>query len=314
MYFHDRAEAGRKLAEKLDKYKSQHIVVVALGEGSSIVAAQVAMKLHANMFLYLIKDIDLPGENTAFAGLGSGDVFAYNTYFSPGQLEEFAGEYRSYIEQQRMDRSHELHALLGNEGEIEKSMLRHRTVILIADGLGSGYSLDVAQQFVKTIAIKSLIIATPVASINAVDRMHLVGDEIYCLSVIDNFMGVDHYYDDNTIPTVPAVMKMMKNIALNWDREEPKTAAKPKPGKSKPQDKPAEKVIAAPKSEAATPKPNRKKDDDLKPIPLDHSKSRKSSDDEDEDAADMPDNEKPPVSEDGEIELDFDDPIEIKLH
>lgn len=225
MYFKNRADAGRLLAQKLEKYKPKHIVVVALGEGSSLVAAQIAMKLHANMCLYAIKDITVPGEDDVLAGLGSGDTFAYNSYFSPGQLEEYTSEYRSYIEQQRMDRSHELHALLGDEGEINKNLLRHRTVIIVADGLASGYSLDVATAFMKRVAIKSLVIATPVASVAAVDRMHLLADEVYCLNVTDNFIGVDHYYDENVIPSIDGVVKMMRNISINWDRELPPAEA-----------------------------------------------------------------------------------------
>jgi putative phosphoribosyl transferase len=162
MYFRNRAEAGRELAKKLDQYKSQHIVVLALGMGSSVVAAQVAMKLHANMLLYVIKDINLPGENQAVAGLGSGDIFSYNSVYSPGELDEYTAEYHTYIEQERMHQSHELHMLLGENGEIDKNLLRHRVVILVVDGLANGFALDVAAGFLKTVAIKRLVIATPV--------------------------------------------------------------------------------------------------------------------------------------------------------
>jgi putative phosphoribosyl transferase len=218
MYFKNRAEAGRLLANKLLKYKSQHIVVIALGLGSSVVAAQVAMRLHANLVLYAIKDITLPGELDPLAGMGSGDVFTYNDFYTPAQIDEFASEYHSYIDQKRLESSHELHMLLGEQGEIDKSLLRRRTIILIADGLANGFALNVVADFLKTVATKKLIIATPIASVTAVDRMHLVGDELYCLGVTDNYMGVNHYYDENYVPDVPGVMKMMRNISLNWDR------------------------------------------------------------------------------------------------
>lgn len=218
MYFKDRAEAGRKLAEKLEKYKSQHIAVIALGLGAGVVAAQVAMKLHANLLLYLIRDIALPGETEALAGLGSGNTYTYNHYFSPGELEEMTAEYHSYLEQLKMQSSHELHVLLGEGGEIDKDLIRHRVVIVVSDGLSSGFSIDVVGDYLKTIAIKKLIIAVPVAGVDAVDRMHLVGDEICCLSVAENYMGVDHYYDENYKPDIGDTLKMMRNIALNWDR------------------------------------------------------------------------------------------------
>ena len=221
MYYKNRAEAGRQLAEKLDKYKAQNIVVVALDEGSSIVAAQIAMKLHANMFLYLIKNIYLPGESQALAGMSAAGTYSTNDFFSAGQLEDMSTEYHNYIDQRRMEANHELHVLLGKDGEINKDLLRRRVVIVVADGLANGFSLKVCADFLKTVAIKKMIAVTPVASVNAVDRMHLIADELCCLSVTDNFMGVDHYYDENTIPEIDNVLKIMRNITLSWERVAP---------------------------------------------------------------------------------------------
>lgn len=217
MYFRSRAEAGKALAQKLDHYKSQHIVVVALGVSSSIVAAQVAMKLHANMLIYVTEGIRLPGEHDAIAAMGSGDIFSYNRAFTSAELDELSTEYHSYIEQERREKVHKLHMLLGADGEIDKALLRHRTVLLVADGLASGAELDVVADFFKTVAIKKLVIITPLATVSAVDRMHLVADEIFCLSTVDNFFGTDHYYEQNNKPDMPGILKIMRNISLNWE-------------------------------------------------------------------------------------------------
>ncbi len=221
MYFKNRAEAGRQIAEKLEKYKAQNIVVIALDEGSSIVAAQVAMKLHANMVLYMVKNIYLPGENQAIAGMSSAGTFTMNDYFSAGELEDLSMEYHNYIDQRRMEANHDMNVLLGRDGMIDKNLLRHRVIIVISDGLASGFALQVCADFLKTVATKRIVMATPVASVQAVDKMHLIADEICCLSVTPNFLGVDHYYDDNSIPKVDSVLKIMRNITLNWERVAP---------------------------------------------------------------------------------------------
>lgn len=218
MYFKSRAQAGRQLALQLDQYKNKNVAVIALSEGASVVAAQIAMHVHSNLFIYLIKDIKLPGEIEAIAGISSTDTFVYNSAFTPGQLEDMNSEFRGHIEQERLNKRHELNVLLGRDGELDKNMLRHRNVILVSDGLSSGGSLDVAAAFLKTIAIKRLIIATPFASVPAVDRMHLLADEIICPSILDNYMFTDHYYDDNTKPDIDGVLKIMRNISINWER------------------------------------------------------------------------------------------------
>lgn len=217
MYFKNRAEAGKKLAASLEKYKTQNIVVVALDTGSAIVAAQVAIHLHSNLLLYMVKNIYLPGDIELIAGVGSEDTFTYNKAFSAGEVDEYQMEYHQYIEQKRIEKNHELHALVGKDGEINRDMLRHRTIILVSDGLEDGFQLGVVAEYLKTVAIKSLVIATPVASVPAVDQMHLIGDDLACLGVVGNYMGTDHYYDENVVPDVEGVVKIMHNITFSWE-------------------------------------------------------------------------------------------------
>ena len=220
MYFRNRADAGRKLANKLEHYKDHNIAVVALSRGAVIVGAQIAMRLHGNMMLLLTENILLPGELEAIATVSSSGDFTYNNMFSPGQLEELTGEFHQYIEGQRLEKVHRLNILMGRDGEIHPEYLRHHVAILVSDGLSSGYSLDIANEFLKTIAIEKLVIASPIASVPAVDRMHLVGDEICCLSVVDNFINTNHYYDDNTVPPVRDLFRMMQHIAVTWTQPE----------------------------------------------------------------------------------------------
>ncbi len=217
MYFKSRADAGRQLAQKMDKYKNQNLMVVALGTGSSIVASQLAMKLHANMAIYLVKNIHLPGEPQAIASLSSTGTYSTNDYYSSGQLEYLGSEYHGYIEQERIRANRELSVLLGRDGLINKQILRRKVVIVVSDGLRTGFSLKACADFLKTIAIKKLVVASPIASISAVDKMHLLADDLYCLSVPNNYMGTNHYYDDNNKPDIDGVIKIIKNISLNWE-------------------------------------------------------------------------------------------------
>jgi len=216
MYYKNRAQAGKLLAKQLKGYASENTVVVALSQGSVIVGAQIAMRLHTGLLLHLIKNIYLPGEIEPIASLGSAGTFSYNNAFSPGELEDFQAGFRQYIDQKRFETFHEFNILLGDEGEINKALLKHRVVILVSDGFADAMSLDLAGEFFKTIAIKRLVVATPIASVTAVDRMHLVADEIHCLSVPENFMNINHYYEDNTLPPIEGVFKIMRNISMNW--------------------------------------------------------------------------------------------------
>lgn len=213
MYFKDRAEAGRKLADLLTAYSGQQPVVLSLCEGGVIVGAQIAMKLHGTLALLLSENIYLPGEPDAIAAMGSTGNFAYNDMFSTGQIEDLSSEFHGYIEQQRIEKMHHLNIVVGKDGEIHKEYLRHHVVILVSDGLPNGFSLNVAADYLKSVAIKKLIVATPLASVAAADRMRLLADEVQCLSILPNYMDTNHYYEDNTIPNTEALFKVIKSIS-----------------------------------------------------------------------------------------------------
>jgi len=216
-YFESREQAGQILAEKLLKYREYNTTVVSLSEGGVIIGAEIAKKLHATLFLLTTENITLPGEPEAVATLSSAGTYTQNKGFTVGQLEEFDDEYHQYIEQERLHAFHKLNRISSQGGsDIPKSLLKGHIVIIVSDGLKSGISLDVAGDFIKPIRTKRLIVATPIASVSAVDRMHLVADEICCLGVAQNFFSVDHYYKDNTIPDHKTVVDMMENIVLNW--------------------------------------------------------------------------------------------------
>lgn len=217
MYFASREDAGKNLAEEIaKKHGGSDCAVVALSDGGVVIGAQIALKLHAVITMLLSEPITLPRENDAIGGISQDGSFAYNSMYSPGEIEELLMEYRSYIEEEKFSKLAQTHRLLSMGGVIKKSLLRGKNIILVSDGLASGFSLDVAVEFMKTIATKKLIVATPIASVSAVDRMHILADEIYCSSVVGDYISTDHYYDHQDIPSHDRVVKAIEQIMNHW--------------------------------------------------------------------------------------------------
>lgn len=216
MYFKNRSEAGKILAEELKDYANKNTVVLALNEGACIVASQIAIKLHTNMFLFLVKDIVLPNDKRVTASVSSVGTFRYNDSFSAGEIEEIESEYRSYIEQQRIMLNHELNIVVGKGGEVKKEYLRHRNIIVVSDGLITGFSFHMAVDFLNTISIQKIIAATPIATIEAVDQLHALADEVHITSVPANFLSLNHYYEDSKLVDANAIDKLLANTPLLW--------------------------------------------------------------------------------------------------
>jgi len=218
MYFASRTAAGKTLAERIAKqHAAEACAVVALSDGGVMVGMQIALKLRAPLCLLLVEPIDLPREGAPIGGISEDGSFAYNGLYSPSEIEELVGEYHTYIEDLKEAKLSQIHKLLGPGDLIRKDLLAGRTVILVSDGLSSGFSLDVAAEFLKTVDIEKLIIATPLASVPAVDRMHVLGDEIHCLTVIQDYITTDHYYDTrNDVPPHDTIVKTIEHIVQLW--------------------------------------------------------------------------------------------------
>ncbi|MBH1979899.1 hypothetical protein I8H83_03715 [Candidatus Saccharibacteria bacterium] len=217
MYFESRAAAGDELTKQLiEKYRYEDCAVLALTDGAVLVAEPIATALHSVLTMLLIEPIEIPGEGINIGGLNQSGRFTYNGMLSAGEIEGFRQEYFGYFEEKKREGMMRINRLLGDGGLVNKDLLKGRHIILVSDGFHDAASLDVAMDFLKPINIQNLIVATPTATVAAVDRLHVAVDEMYILDVKDNFMGVDHYFDDNNVPSHEDTVKKINDIILNW--------------------------------------------------------------------------------------------------
>jgi predicted phosphoribosyltransferase len=217
MYFESRAQAGQLLSSQLfEKYRYENCAVVALSDGAVEVGEQIAQALHCVLTMLVVEDIEIPGESMNIGGVSQNGSFAYNTGFSAGEIDEYVSEFHGYLEEQKREAFQRINRLIGDGGLIDMDLLRNHVVILVADGLDDGATLDVAMDFLKAVRIQRLIIATPVASVAAVDKMHMLADELHVLDVKENYMGVDHYFEVNDTPSHEETIAKINQIVLNW--------------------------------------------------------------------------------------------------
>jgi len=217
MYFESRIQAGQQLAQQLfEKYRYENCAIIALSDGGVLVGEQIATQLHCILAMLLVEDIPVPGESVSFGGVSQTGQFTYNSEFSSGEIDEYATEFHGYLEEQKREAFQRINRLIGDGCLIDRDLLRDHTIILVNDGFADTTVLDVALDFLKPIRINRLIIAAPVASEQAVDRLHVVADELHILDVKTNFFDTDHYYTDNTIPTHEETIDKINKIILNW--------------------------------------------------------------------------------------------------
>jgi len=217
MYFESRAQAGQILAAQLvERYRFENCAVVALSVGGVLVGEQIAAQLHCILTMLVTEGIEVPGESMSFGAVSQAGNFTYNSEFSSGEIDEYTSEFHGYLDDQKRQAFSRINRLIGEGGTITQDMLRERVVILVSDGFSDGAIIAVALDFLKPIHILKLVVVAPVATIPAVDQLHINADEIHVLDVKENFMGTNHYYTDNCVPSHELTVQKINQIVLNW--------------------------------------------------------------------------------------------------
>ncbi|MBI3889538.1 hypothetical protein HY312_03110 [Candidatus Saccharibacteria bacterium] len=180
------------------------------------VGEQIAQQLHSILTMIIYETIDIPGESQTFGAMSQSGNFTLSSQLSEGEGAEYASEFHGYFEEAKRTAFSKINKLLGDGGLIDHDMLRDHTVILVADGLDNVAVLDVAKDFLKPIRLSKLVVAAPMVSVDVVNKLHMYADELHILDVKQNFVGIDHYYEQNDIPSHEQTIAKINQIVLNW--------------------------------------------------------------------------------------------------
>ena len=195
MVFHDRAEAGRRLAAKLTQYKGQEAVVFALPRGGVPVAAPIAAMLHAPLDLVLARKIGVPFQPElamgAVADGGSPVVVRNEDVIAMTGVDEAAFDAACRRELAEIERRRQLY--LG--GRIRPEAMG-RVAIVVDDGVATGATTRAALRAVQARRPKTLVLAIPVAPPDALEALRAEADETVCLEVHAAFGAIGYFYAD----------------------------------------------------------------------------------------------------------------------
>ena len=216
MYFESRAMAGAKLAaELLPNYRYADTTVLALSAGGVAIGYQIATHLHANLRRLTMELIHIKDEGVDFAMVLPGGVVAKNPSMNESEYNYYYAEYAGQLEEDLRQAASRVDREL-NLDEISPENMRGRNVILASDGLNSGAILDAALTWLKPARIEKVILACPIVSVSALDRAHILTDELHILGTTPNFISVSHYYDVDDVPNEEMIHMMIDRTILDW--------------------------------------------------------------------------------------------------
>lgn len=207
--FDDRIDAGRQLAQALQRLKLRDPVVVALPRGGVPVAAEVARALHAPLDLQLVRKIGAPGQpELAIAAVADGavptlEIDDSTLAYSGSSVEHVQREVPAQLKE--IDRRRQLY--LKGRAPLP---VQGRTVVLVDDGIATGTSVRAALAALRHRHPARLVLAVPVAPAEEVARLRSEVDDLVCLLEPTSFWAVGAHYrhfDQTSDEEVVALME-----------------------------------------------------------------------------------------------------------
>lgn len=190
--FADRVEAGRLLAKELSPYHLRSAVVLGLTRGGVPVGSVVADRLQLPLDVIVARKLGVPWQPELAMGAiaGTARILDRSMIRELGICDEDIEEIVAR-EQAEMKRREQLYR--AGEPALD---LHGQTAILVDDGLATGNTMLAAVRHARSLKAAGVVIAIPVGSRQACDRLRKEVDDLVCLAIPELFFAVGEWYRD----------------------------------------------------------------------------------------------------------------------
>ena len=205
--FQDRADAGRRLAVRLEGLAFEGPIVAGLPRGGVPVAYEVARALDAPLDVVIVRKLGVPIQpELAMGALGEenarvlNDELIHSLDIGPEQLETIVERERSEIKRRQQ---------LYRQGA-PPLPVSGRTVILVDDGIATGSTATTAARVLRARGAGRVVLAVPVGPPKVEERFAAEVDECVCLEQPDGFFAVGAYYEQFGQTTDDEVVELLR--------------------------------------------------------------------------------------------------------
>jgi putative phosphoribosyl transferase len=205
--FHDRADAGRRLADRLTAWQDEDVVVLGLPRGGVPVAAEVAVVLRAPLDVVVVRKLGVPFHHElAMGAVGEGGVLVIDESvvrsagLDRGDVDDVAARERLELERRS--------ALF--RGARDRVPVAGRAAIVVDDGIATGSTMRAACRVVRAQGALRVLVAAPVGAPDALRRLAREADEVVCLESPMRFRSVGEWYDDFAQTADDEVLELLR--------------------------------------------------------------------------------------------------------
>jgi len=208
MLFQNRVEAGQLLSQRLRQFRNGDCVVMSIPRGGVVVGYEIAKAIGAPLDVVVARKLGAPGEPELAIG-------AVVTWGNGRKLDQAAVGYLgvtpAYIESETQAQIQEVQRrLMAYRGSVEPPDLIDKTALLVDDGIATGYTVLAAVDGVRSLNPAAVVVAAPVASVEAAHRISVEADEFVCLVTPSPFLAVGNWYADFGQVTDEEVVELLR--------------------------------------------------------------------------------------------------------
>ena len=211
--FRDRTEAGRELAAALEHLRGEDVVVLGVPRGGVTVAAEVAEALEAPLDVLMAHKLGAPFQQELAIGAvvsGVPEPLIDREAIEALMIPEAYLEHEAKRQQEELERRVRLF-----RGDLPPRDLKGKTVVLIDDGIATGYTIRAALEGLRRSGARRLIVAVPVAPEETVEWLQALADEVVALQMPAPFYAVGAWYEDFGQVEDEEVIALLKASAGN---------------------------------------------------------------------------------------------------
>jgi putative phosphoribosyl transferase len=191
--FLDRADAGRKLAEKLQEFSGrQDALILALPRGGVPVAYEVAAALNLALDVFLVRKLRAPDDVEITMGViaaGGLRVLDEDIIKRRGIPDSVIARVAAQ-EQRELRREETLY-----RPDKSDYRLNDRTVIVVDDGVATGESIRAALAAVNARKPAGVVVAVPVIGAEACRSLLGLAERLIWVICIEEFGSFGRWYD-----------------------------------------------------------------------------------------------------------------------
>ncbi len=203
MVFKNREDAAEKLAKKLEGFRDENPIILAIPLGGVITGDVIAKALGAKLDIVVSRKIGAPNNPE----LAIGAVMHDGSFFPNSELIQMLQIPQYYIDEEIQSQLKEIERRLVKFRGSKNYDLKGKTVILVDDGIATGATIFVAIQWIKKQNPKRLVVAVPVGPQDTLERLKQIVEVVvlespYSFGAVGEFYDVFDQVEDYTVATI----------------------------------------------------------------------------------------------------------------